>query len=57
MILMQTCQIISGPAATEQQIKEQVEVLTNKIHNEFSDVFSGIGYFEGTFSLQARDGS
>ena len=28
-----------------------------KLHNEFSDVFSGIGCFEGTFSLQVKDDS
>ena len=29
----------------------------NKIHNEFSDVFSDIGCSEGTFTLEVRDGS
>ena len=33
------------------------KVLTNKIHNELSNVFSGIGCFEGTFGLQVKDGS
>ena len=33
------------------------EVLTNKIHNEFSDVFAGIVCFEGMFILQLLDGS
>ena len=37
--------------------KRTSEVLTTKIHNGFSDVFPGIGYFEGIFSLQARDSS
>ena len=33
------------------------EVLRNKISSEFSNIFSGIGCFEGTFSLQVKDGS
>ena len=37
--------------------KRAGKVLTDKIHNEFSEVFQGIGYFEGTFSLQEKDGS
>ena len=36
--------------------KRASEVLTNKIHNEFSDVFSVIGCFEGTFTLQTKEG-
>ena len=56
MIIVQTCHIISCPAQAEQQIREQVRYLTNHIHSEFSDV-SGIGCFEGTFSLQMRGGS
>ena len=38
--------------------KRAGQVLTNKIHNEFSDVFSfsGIGCFEGTINLQVKDG-
>ena len=31
--------------------------MTQKIHNEFSDVFSGIKCFAGTFQLQVREGS
>ena len=37
--------------------KRANEVLTNNIHNEFSDVFPGIDCFEGTFSLQVKGGS
>ena len=33
------------------------EVLTNKTHNEFSDVLLGIGCFEVIPSLQVKDGS
>ena len=33
------------------------EALTNKICNEFYDVFSGIGHFEGIFNLQVKDDS
>ena len=28
---------------------------TLKIHDEYSDVFTGIGCFKGTFSLQVKD--
>ena len=35
--------------------KRASEVLTNKIHNEFSDVFSGIGCIEGSFTLQGKE--
>ena len=31
--------------------------INTKMHNEFSDVFSGIGFFEGIFSLQVKGGS
>ena len=31
--------------------KRASTVLTNKVGNEFSDVFPGIGCFEGTFTL------
>ena len=33
------------------------EILTNKIHNEFNDIFPSIDHFEGTFTLQVKDGS
>ena len=29
--------------------------VTLKMHEEFSDLFTGIGYFKGTFSLQVKD--
>ena len=31
--------------------------MANKILNEFSVVFKGIGQFEGIFTLQVKDGS
>ena len=34
-------------------VKRAGQVLTNKIHNESSDVSWGIGCFEGMFSLQS----
>ena len=37
--------------------KRAGHVLMQKIHNEFSDDFSGIVCFEGTFSLEVKDGS
>ena len=49
------CQIFSGLAQTKD--KRASEALTNKIHYEFSDVFSGTGCFEGMFTLQGKDGS
>ena len=36
--------------------KKASEILTNKIHNKFSDN-SSIGCFEDSFSLQVKDGS
>ena len=56
MMIIQTCNVSSGQAQTKQQIKEQVRYLQIK-HKEFSNVFSGRGCFEGTFSLQVKDGS
>ena len=29
-------------------------IMTKKVHDKFSDVFNGIGCFEGTFSLQLK---
>ena len=43
------CKIISD--------RQKSKVLTNKIQNEFSSILSGIGCFEGTFTLQVKDGS
>ena len=37
--------------------KRTSDVLTNKIHKEFRDFFSGIDCFEGTFTLQVKEGS
>ena len=37
--------------------KRANNALTNKIHNEFSYVFSATGCFQGTFSLLVKDGS
>ena len=34
--------------------KKDSAVMTKKVHYEFSDVFNGIGCFEGTFSLQLK---
>ena len=33
------------------------DIMTQKIHNTFGNVFNGIGYFEGTFSLQLKPNS
>ena len=33
------------------------ETITNRIHNEYSYLFYGIGCFEDTFSLQVKEGS
>ena len=32
-------------------------LLKMKIHNDFSDIFTGIGCFKGTLRLQVREGS
>ena len=37
--------------------KRASQVLMQKMHNKFSDIFSGIWCFEGTFSLQVKDDS
>ena len=29
--------------------------ITNKLYNAYSDIFSGIGYFKGTFLLQVKE--
>ena len=45
-------------SSTNKAAKERAsEVSTNKIHNEFSDVLSGIDCFKGTFILQVKYGS
>ena len=33
------------------------EIITNRIHNEFNDLFSGKGCFESKFSLPVREGN
>ena len=33
------------------------KAIPNRIHKEFNDLFSGIGCFEGKFSLQEKEGS
>ena len=37
--------------------KRASEAITNRIHNKFNDLFSNIVSFEGTFSLQVKEGS
>ena len=37
--------------------REASRILMKKIHNDFSDVFTGISCFNGTFKLQMREGS
>ena len=37
--------------------KEAKRIFTNKIHNDFIDIFTGIGCFDGTFEQQVRDGN
>ena len=37
--------------------KRVSRLLTMKIYNDFSDVFTGIGCFEGTLKLQVKEGS
>ena len=43
---------------TNKEADKSVSILlTMKIHNTFSNIFSGISCFEGTFKLQVREGS
>ena len=37
--------------------KRASDTITNRLHNEFNDLFSGIGCFKGMFSLQVKEGS
>ena len=36
--------------------KEASRLITQKIHSKFSDIFTGIGSFKGTFKLQVSKG-
>ena len=36
--------------------KKASSIIMQRIHNEFSYVFTGIGYFEGTFKLSVKEG-
>ena len=45
------------PNTKREADKKTRQVLENKIHSKFSDVFQGITSFEGTFSLQVRGDS
>ena len=54
MIIIQMCQVISGSVQTKQERKKANTVLTKKVHNGLSDVFTVIGWFEGTLSLQTK---
>ena len=55
--MMQTCEIIPGPSANIEAGKEGSRLIMPKIHCEFSDVFTGVGCFEGTFKLKMKEGS
>ena len=37
--------------------KRASQLVTQRIHNEFSDDFTGIGSFEGTFGFEVMKGS
>ena len=37
--------------------KESSRLITQKIHKELSDVFTGIGCLEGIFKLRVKEGS
>ena len=43
---------IAGPGI---EVDREVSQETRKIGSECSDVFTGIGCFKGTFSLQVKD--
>ena len=38
-------------------VKEASKILIKKIHNEYSDLFTGVGCCDGTFKLQVREDS
>ena len=43
--------------ASKQEDKKVSRLLTIKIYNEFSDIFTGSSCFKGTFKLGVREGS
>ena len=45
------------PSTNREADKEASRTMTMKIHNDFSDIFTGICCFEGTLKLQVREGS
>ena len=55
LILIKTCQDYFRPSINRASDKKSKQGI-DKIYNEFSDVLS-IGSFEGTFSVQLKDGS
>ena len=61
LIIIQTFQIIWGPVQTNSHTKKKKEKtswrITQTIHSKFSNVFTGIGYFQGKFLLLVREGS
>ena len=42
--------------ANKETDKEASRLIAQKIHSKFSDVFTGIMCFKGTFKLQVREG-
>ena len=44
-------------SANTEADKRESNAIIQKIHNTFGNVFNGIGYFKGTFSLQLRPNS
>ena len=46
--------IVPGDGPVLEADKRGSNLLSMKIHNEFSDIFPGISCFEGTFKLQVR---
>ena len=61
LILAQTNLILQVSFQQQQKTWQNYKVrqlqLQTEIHNEFSDFFSDLGCFEGTFSLQIKDDS
>ena len=57
LILIQTCEIISRSSINRAADERANHILMQKIHYEFTHVFSEIGCFEGTFRLQVKEGS